>query len=178
MKQEAKKNLFSLLIPIGIMVLASVLVIVAFIVTYKFVTKPNDFDEIFGEGYKEVEVLKGSKDNVSYTKFEVKGDVEGFVYQGRKYHEFDPGTDIVKGYIGIKIATDKDGKILGVAFYEYGHSTTGNWQEITTEYFEAYKDTNLEDVVETHAANSDIMASATQSSTTVYDILLILKGVK
>ena len=104
MKQEAKKNLFSLLIPIGIMVLASVLVIVAFIVTYKFVTKPNEFDEIFGEGYKEVEVLKGTKDSVSYTKFEVKGDVEGFVYQGRKYHEFDPGTGMVKGYIGAAAA--------------------------------------------------------------------------
>lgn len=177
MKQETKKSLLSLLVPTGIMILASVLVVVAFIVTYKFVTKPNEFDEIFGEGYKEVEVLKGTKDSVSYTKFEVKGDIEGFVYQGRKYHEFDPGTGMVKGYIGVKIATDKDGKILGVAFYEYGHSD-GTWKEKTTNYLEAYKDTNLDDILETHAANSEVIANATHSGTTVYDVLLILKGVK
>lgn len=178
MTQDAKKRLYSLLISLGVMIVASALVIVAFIVTYKFVTKPNDFDEIFGQGYKETQVLKDTTENVNYFKYEVKGDkANGVVLVGEKHHKFTAAGNAVDGWIGVKIALDAEGNILAVSFSKYGHSD-GGWKTKVTDYLNSYVNTKLADVEATHTANVATISGASESGNIVYDILTVLKGVQ
>lgn len=173
-----KSNLISLLIGVGIMIVASIITIVAFTVTYKFVTKPNDFDDVFGPNYQEELLDKGTENDVNYEIYKVGN--KGFVLVGEKHHAFDPGTGEVSGFIGFKIAIDADGEIKAYAFTKYDHSGD-NWRATVEAYLEAFVGTKIDDVEQTHTSsvNDGVTAGATETSVnTVYPILQVLKEVR
>lgn len=173
---KEKKNLISLIVSVLVMVVASVITIVAFTVTYKFVTKPNDFDEIFGAGYKEELVVKNTKDGVNYEVYKVAD--KGFVLVGEKRHSFDTGASVVDGFIGFKLAIDAEGVIKAYSFTKYDHSS-GSWRDKVEAYLNSFVGTKIDDIEQTHVTNGSLIAGASQSGLqTVYPILQVLKEVK
>lgn len=123
------------------------------------ITEANDDSLVANEVVLERNIVTGTK-------------ASGYSYVAEKTYSFESPAGTVSGNTKIKLYTDDNGVIKHYEFIEYSHSKD-TYQEKVINYFNAFIDTNINEVETTISDNTELKAGVTQTTTNVIDIVLL-----